>query len=101
MKNLLVFAFCNLIFVSCREMHALSKEKSTEIVNNKLYFIDQNKSKVRIKVNGVDHDFIFDTGAGATVFNNLKFVLNEKKLLNPKLLLVSMVKQKLLRNPIY
>lgn len=84
MKNLLVFTFCSFIFVSCREMRALSKEKTTENVYNKLYFIDENKSKVRIKANGIDHDFIFDTGAGATIFNNPKFVLNEKKIIKLK-----------------
>jgi hypothetical protein len=76
--------FClSFILSSCKEFKSILSANTTPIYGNKLYFSNANKSTVKVVINGVQYDLVFDTGGAdlVTLFNP-KFELNSSKILN-------------------
>ncbi len=54
-------------------------ESTTSKANERLFFKDTLNKTVDVKINGINHVLLFDTGAGATLINKPKFEIVEDK----------------------
>ena len=83
MKKIIAFVFL-ISLNSCKEYKALMAETSKYNSQKKLYFNDVTKEAFTVKINGLNHNLFFDTGAGVTLINNPKFSLDEKRIIRQK-----------------
>ncbi|HEX9981475.1 MAG TPA: hypothetical protein VGB50_13020 [Flavobacterium sp.] len=75
MKQL--FFFLLLCLASCSEYKALTNEVTIVSRDSIVYFADKEMDIVNVNISGVNHQLLFDTGAGPTVLYNPKFDLSK------------------------
>ena len=72
----ILFSFLIVIATSCGGYHAMMNE-SIKFKNDSIaYFKDSNMQLLPVRINNVDHEFLFDTGAGVAMLNVPKFNLD-------------------------
>ena len=72
-------------FFSCSTYTAMMSEKTNVNTTHKLFFSDENMSKIEIELNGKEYNFIFDTGAGnATTIYDLKQEVDSSKIIRSR-----------------
>ncbi len=79
MKNLFLLFIWSLFFVSCAEFKAYTHQDAVVLKDSIVHFSTDKMEAITINIDGVPHNFQYDTGAGVTVIYNPKFNLEKQQ----------------------
>lgn len=78
MKKLILMLGVPYLFGSCAEFRAYTHQSAVVLKDSIVHFSNDKMDAVTININGVPHNFQYDTGAGVTVIYNPKFNLEKQ-----------------------